>query len=107
MTGVIEVTADTFADEVIEHPKPVLVDFWGQWCGPCRMLAPMLEEIADRHQDSLKVVKLDIDECGAIADKYEVQSVPTLLVFVAGSVEKIIVGAKPKSILLRELSDYV
>jgi thioredoxin 1 len=107
MAGVIEVTADTFAHEVIEHPKPVLVDFWGQWCGPCRMLAPMLEEIAGRHQDSLKVVKLDIDECGAIADKYEVQSVPTLLVFVGGSVVKIILGAKPKSILLRELSDYV
>jgi thioredoxin 1 len=107
MTGVIEVKADTFAHEVIENPKPVLVDFWGRWCGPCRMLAPMLEEIADRHQDSLKVVKLDIDECAAIAAKYEVQSVPTLLVFVAGSVVKTISGAKPKSILLRELSDYV
>lgn len=107
MTAVTKVDADTFAGEVIESAKPVLVDFWAQWCGPCRMLAPMLEDIAHRHQESLAVVKVDIDECADIAARYQVMSVPTLMVFVGGKVVKTVLGAKPKSVLLREISDYV
>jgi thioredoxin 1 len=101
------VTDSTFATEVLKSDKPVLVDFWAEWCGPCKMVAPVLEEIAKEHADKLRIVKLNIDENPEIARQYQIMSIPTMAVFVNGAVDKSIVGAKPKSALLRDLSSYI
>ena len=101
------VTDATFPDEVLQADGPVLVDFWAEWCGPCRMVAPVLEEIAAEHKDQITVVKVNIDENPSIARDYQILSIPTLSVFNKGEVVKSIVGAKPKAALLRELSDYI
>ena len=101
-----KVTDQTFSDDVLDSDKPVLVDFWAEWCGPCRMVAPVLEEIAAQH-DEITVVKLNIDENPQIAEKYQILSIPTMSVFSGGKVVKSIVGAKPKSALLRDLSDFI
>jgi thioredoxin 1 len=85
----------------------VLVDFWAEWCGPCKMVAPVLEEIAAQHGDKITVAKLNIDENPQIAEKYQILSIPTMSVFSGGQVVKSIVGAKPKSALLRDLADYI
>ena len=100
-------TTATFDEAVLEREIPVLVDFWAQWCGPCRMLAPMLEDIANCYADTLAVVKVDIDESSDIAETYGVMSVPTLMVFTGGKAVKTVVGAKPKSALLREIADFL
>jgi len=97
------VTDATFADEVLASDKPVLVDFWAEWCGPCRQVAPILEEIGSEHADKLEIVKLNIDENPATAAKYGVVSIPTMNVYQNGEVVKTIVGAKPKRALLRDL----
>ena len=101
------VTDDTFTTEVLKSDKPVLVDFWAEWCGPCKMVSPVLEEIAAEHRDKLRVVKLNIDENPETARNYQIMSIPTMAVFVGGEVDKSIVGAKPKSALLRDLSSYL
>jgi thioredoxin 1 len=103
----IHVTDDTFADEVLNSDKPVLVDFWAEWCGPCRQIAPSLEAIAAEHADEITIVKLNIDENPVTAAKYGVMSIPTLNVYKGGEVVKTIVGAKPKAALLRDLSDFI
>ncbi len=103
----VVVTDSSFKDDVLGSDKPVLVDFWAAWCGPCRMVAPVLEEIADEHKDKITVAKLDVDANPEVARDYEILSIPTLLVFKGGEPVAKIVGAKPKAALLSDLSDYL
>ena len=100
---VAEVTDSSFQAEVIESEVPVLVDFWAPWCGPCRMVAPVVEEIAQEKGDQLKVVKLNIDDNQDTAMQFNVLSIPTLMVFKNGEVAKTVVGAYPKRKLEAEL----
>ena len=101
------VTDATFTADVLEHDKPILVDFWAEWCGPCRQVSPILEEIAGEHADKITVVKLNVDENPATAAQYGVISIPTLNVYQGGQVVKTIVGAKPKAMLLKDLEAFI
>ena len=97
-----DVTDNNFQAEVLESDKPVLVDFWAEWCGPCRVVAPVLEEIASE-RDDLRIVKLDVDANQQTAANYEVLSIPTMILFKNGQVAKKIIGAYPKKRLESEL----
>ena len=101
------VTDDSFSDDVLTSSTPVLVDFWATWCGPCKMVAPVLEEIATEKAGELRVVKLDVDANPNTARDFQVVSIPTMILFKNGQPVKRIVGAKGKAALLRELSDVV
>jgi thioredoxin 1 len=101
------VTDASFATDVLKSDKPVLVDFWAVWCGPCRMVAPILEEIATEHADKISVVKLNVDENPQTAQAYGVTSIPTLNVYRGGQLVKTIIGAKPKAALLRDLAPFI
>lgn len=101
------VTDATFAEDVLNSEKPVLVDFWADWCGPCKMVAPVLDEIAGAHADKLVVAKLDVDANPVTARDYQVMSLPTMMLFAGGKPVKQIVGAKGKAALLRELEDVI
>jgi len=101
------VTDASFTADVLEHDKPILVDFWAEWCGPCRQVSPILEEIAGEHADKITVVKLNVDENPATAAEYGVISIPTLNVYKGGMVVKTIVGAKPKALLLKDLEAFI
>lgn len=101
----VEVSDASFADEVLMSPIPVLVDFWASWCGPCRMVAPVLEEIAKEKAGALTVAKVDVDANPGAARDFQVVSIPTLILFKNGKPVKRIVGAKSKPALLRELAE--
>jgi thioredoxin 1 len=101
------VTDASFEADVLRSDKPVIVDYWAEWCGPCRMVAPILEEIASEHGDKLDVVKLNVDDNPETSRKYQILNIPTLGVFKDGQEVKEIVGAKPKAALLKELADYI
>jgi thioredoxin 1 len=102
-----KVTAANFDEVVLKSNKPVLVDFWAEWCGPCRAVGPILDEISTEYGEKLTIVKLNTDEESAIAIKYGVTSIPMLNVYVNGEVVKTIIGAKPKPALLKELAAYL
>ena len=105
--GTSAVTSANFENDVLKSDKPVLVDFWAEWCGPCRAVAPILEEIAFENSEKIKVVKLNTDEEPSLAMKYGITSIPTMNVYVNGQVVKTIIGAKPKPALLKELEAYL
>jgi thioredoxin len=107
MSDLKQVTDASFTQDVLERDKPVLVDFWAPWCAPCRMIAPILDQIATEHADALEIVKVNIDENPEITAKYGVLNIPMLSVYVKGEVAKTIVGAKPKRALLNDLQDFL
>ncbi len=102
MAGLVEVTDNNFDAEVLESSSPVLVDFWAPWCGPCRVVAPVLEEIAGERPD-LRIVKLNVNDNQQTAARYQVLSIPTMILFKSGSPIKTVVGAYPKKKLEQEL----
>ena len=101
------VTGQTFDSEVLNSSLPVLVDFWAAWCGPCRAIAPAIEEIAGEYAGQLKVVKVDTDENQDIAVKFQVMSIPTLMVFKGGKVVERVIGAMPKAVLLNKIKPHL
>lgn len=103
----ITLTDENFQSEVIESDLPVLVDFWAAWCGPCRALTPVIEQLADEYQGRAKIAKLNVDENPAAASSYKVRSIPTLLVFRNGEVVDSIVGLAPKQTLEAKLSPHL
>lgn len=105
--NIIELTDLNFEDEVIKSNKPVLVDFWAEWCAPCRMIAPIVEEIANEYADKLKVGKLNVDYNPITAMKYGIMSIPTLLLFKDGRVIEQIIGAVPKRNILAKLEKHL
>ena len=101
--AVLEVTDSTFDSEVLQSQVPVLVDFWATWCGPCRMIAPVVEEVAKQYEGKVKVTKVDVDNNVRIATKYDIRSIPTLYIFKGGKVVQTIIGAVPKNQLTTAL----
>jgi thioredoxin 1 len=108
MSGSItELSASTFDEVVKSSEEPIIVDFWAEWCGPCKMIAPILDEIATEQHGKLRVAKLNVDDAPVVARRFEVMSIPTLLVFRDGEVAKRVVGAKGKGQLLDDLAEFI
>jgi thioredoxin 1 len=103
----VAVTDASFGDDVLRADRPVIVDFWAEWCMPCRLVAPVLEEIAEEQVGRLVVAKLNVDENPATADAYQVQSIPLMGVFSGGELVKSIVGARPKAAIMDELAEFL
>jgi thioredoxin 1 len=103
----IEVTDANFESEVVKSEKPVLVDFWAEWCGPCRMVAPIVEEIAKEYAGALKVGKIDVDANPQLSMQFGIRSIPTLLIFKGGRVVDQVIGAVPKRVLTEKVSKHL
>ncbi len=107
MGNVLDLTKDNFDKEVLQSDKPVLVDFWAAWCGPCRMVAPIIEQVAEEFQGKAKVAKINVDEQSELAQQYRIMSIPTLIVFKDGKIAESVVGAKSKNDLSNMLNKYI
>jgi thioredoxin 1 len=107
MGGVTEVTDQAFEQEILKSDVPVLVDFWADWCVPCHMVSPVVEEIGQDKSDVIRVAKLNVDDNPDTARRYGVMSIPTLILFVGGEERARVVGAKPKETILRELQEHI
>ncbi len=106
-TTISTLTDATFDEEIAGAELPVIVDFWAEWCGPCKMIAPILSEIAGEHTESLRVVKVNVDDSPDVARRFDIMSIPTLIVFKDGQPAKRMLGAKGKGQLLEDLSEFL
>ena len=107
MSNAKSVTDDTFQSEVLDSSDTIMVDFWAEWCGPCRAVSPILDAIAEEHADKIKIVKLNVDDNPQMAMKYQITSIPRMMVFRNGEVVKSVLGAKPKPALEAELAEFL
>lgn len=107
MSAAHEVTDATFADEVLNSSDTIMVDFWAEWCGPCRAVSPILDAIAAENPDKIKIVKLNVDDNPQMAMKYQITSIPAMKVFRGGEVVKTVIGAKPKPALEADLAEFL
>ena len=107
MSAARDVTDHNFTTEVLASEKPIMVDFWAEWCGPCRAVSPILDQIASEHADKIDVVKLNVDDNPETAMKYQVTSIPTMKIFRGGEVVKTVIGAKPKPALEADLAEFL
>jgi thioredoxin 1 len=105
--NITTLTDTNFNEEVKGSDEPVLVDFWAEWCGPCKMIAPILEEIATEQTGKIRIAKLNVDDAPATAQQFQVMSIPTLILFKDGEVQKRVVGARGKGQLLEEISEFL
>jgi thioredoxin 1 len=105
--NVVHLSEATFSEEVVASDLPVVVDFWAEWCGPCKMIAPVLEEIATEHAGKIRIAKVNVDDNPGLARQFDVMSIPTLMVFSEGEVKRRLVGAKGKAQLLEDLSEFL
>jgi thioredoxin 1 len=107
MSTALDVTDATFEDEVLKSEQTILVDFWAEWCGPCRAVSPILDQIAAEHSDKIKIVKLNVDDNPQTAMKYQITSIPAMKVYRGGEVVKTVIGAKPKPALEADLAAFL
>lgn len=107
MSNAKTVTDATFTDDVLNSSETIMVDFWAEWCGPCRAVSPILDQIASEHADKIKIVKLNVDDNPQMALKYNITSIPAMKVFRGGEVVKTVIGAKPKPALEHELAEFL